>query len=174
MTFSFSPVLPPNIIGIPEVISGENSFQFAGSEYLLVYEEDGTKAFEIRYQFGGGNYSKEAVIINNLLLVGHECHFYVYDLQTKQNILTLEMDGYFGNLYFHQDYFYVSDLGSITCLNKKGAILWRNNNLGIDGVLIHEFTENEIQGSGEWDPPGGWRDFVLDLKTGKLIKENDN
>ena len=40
----------------------------------------------------------------------------------------------------------------------------------MDGVIIHDFYENKILGSGEWDPPGGWRDFTLDKQTGTLIE----
>ncbi|RYD75367.1 MAG: hypothetical protein EOP53_16585, partial [Sphingobacteriales bacterium] len=50
----------------------------------------------------------------------------------------------------------------------------RLKNLFPDSVAQLElhFTKEEILGSGEWDPPGGWRNFTLDMKTGKEIKNN--
>lgn len=26
-----------------------------------------------------------------------------------------------------------------------------------------------LRGAGEWDPPGGWRDFTLALATGDIL-----
>ena len=57
--------------------------------------------------------------------------------------------------------------GNLFCVDGYGKVICRTPNLGIDGVIIERFTEEKLYGSGEWDPPGGWRDFVLDLKTGK-------
>jgi hypothetical protein len=46
-------------------------------------------------------------------------------------------------------------------------VLWHNGELGVDGVMIHDFQENKIYGTGEWSPPSGWEEFVLELDTGK-------
>lgn len=86
----------------------------------------------------------------------------------SQNILYLEMEGYFGQFYIHLDRFYVSDSGNWFCLDRNGNYIWKTSNLGIDGVIIEKFTQEKIYGSGEWDAPGGCSDFVLDLKTGKI------
>ena len=64
----------------------------------------------------------------------------------------------------------MADAGGLFCINKAGTTLWRNKNLAMDGVIIHDFYENKILGSGEWDPTGGWRDFTLDKQTGRLIE----
>jgi len=56
----------------------------------------------------------------------------------------------------------------------QGEIIWVNNSLGIDGVIIEKFDTDKIYGSGEWNPPGGWRDFVLDINTGKYFIDVNN
>jgi hypothetical protein len=79
------------------------------------------------------------------------------------------LDGYFGHLYVNENLLYVTSSRSIYCIDDKGNLIWRNGSLGTDGILIERFSENKIYGSGEYDPPGGWRDFVIDITTGKLI-----
>ncbi len=32
---------------------------------------------------------------------------------------------------------------------------------------IKSVVKSEIHGSGEWDPPGGWVDFILDKRNGE-------
>jgi hypothetical protein len=63
----------------------------------------------------------------------------------------------------------VTDAAKLYCINDKGKIIWKNDHLGIDGVIIDSFSKDKIYGSGEWDPPGGWKDFVIDLKTGQTL-----
>ena len=171
MTITFSSSLPVGSYDTVEVISGKESLNFAGSEYVVIQDEEISKAYQIRYQYHCSPF-KKAVIYGDLLLIGHEGHFYLYDLKSRQNVLTLELSGYFSDLCIHNDLFYVADAGTLFCLNPKGGAIWRHTNLGIDGVNIEKFTENEVYGSGEWDPPGGWVDFVLDIKTGDKIKKD--
>jgi hypothetical protein len=171
MNFTFSPHIPADYLGMPELISGQNPIVYNWDEYLLVEDKrKNVTIYRINYETHCGPF-KQAAIDGNLLLVGHEEHFYLYDLVSKQNIVALSMSGYFSNFYIQNEYFYVSDAGSLFCLNKKGNVIWKNANLGIDGVIVEKFTEEEIHGSGEWDPPGGWVDFKLDLRTGKKIGE---
>ncbi len=165
MTFTFYPDIVPDA-GEAEIISGEVPFHFSNSEYLVVRNGDESRVFKIIYEYRCSPF-KEATIHADLLLVGHQEHFYLYDLKSKQSLLVLKMNGYFGHLYIEGNYFFIADSAGLFCIDKSGKILWHNNNLGIDGVIIEKFSENKIYGSGEWDPPGGWEDFVLDKRTGK-------
>jgi len=79
------------------------------------------------------------------------------------------MEGYFGHLYYDTGTFYIADACGIHCIDRSTSLRWHNNRLAIDGVIINDFTENSIIGSGEWDPPGGWRDFIINRQTGVNI-----
>ena len=57
----------------------------------------------------------------------------------------------------------------IVCLLPDGALAWRNDELGVDGVIVHDVAEGTISGDGEWDPPGGWRSFHVSLVTGEAV-----
>ena len=167
--FAFTKKVPGDYHELPVLISGKESANEKGHEFVLLKQNDKIqKVFEIRYSTSGGPY-KEAVIFNNLLIVGHYQFVYIYDLLQNNTILSMEISGYFGHIYIDGDKFYVSDAGCIYCFNNRAKLLWRNNTLGIDGVFISDFTDHEINGSGQWDPPDGWRDFILDKETGFKI-----
>lgn len=170
MTFSFAPALPRDYNGTYPVISGENSLNNPHSEYLVAREDDKVQAFEIKHQAHGLPF-KQAMIIDNLLLVGYQEHFYLYNLSIEKNIVSIEMAGYFSQFYLHLNLIYVADAEGLWCINYSGNVVWKNENLGLDGVIILKFEDDKIYGSGEWDPPGGWKDFLLDLKTGTEIKQ---
>ena len=171
MTLNFVENIPNDFRLVePILISGHDSVKLTGQEFLLFAQLDNEKiCFEIKYEYHCSPF-KEATIIENLLIVGHENFFYLFDLKTKLNILRLEMDGYFGHFYIENELFYVADASGLQCIDKNASILWQNKKLGIDGVIIHDFDNDNIIGSGEWDPPGGWIDFILDKRTG-IAKE---
>ncbi len=153
----------------PVVISGPESYPLANMEYVNLSENGKlVKVFEIKYEYHCSPFN-EARVIGNLLAVGHEGFFYLFDLNNNMNILSLEMEGYFGHMYQDGNLIYVADAGSLHCINHKGMVLWQNTNLGIDGVIIHEIDQDKIYGDGEWDPPGGWIGFLLDKQTGRKI-----
>ena len=170
MNFIFSKDLFESVNLESILISGPDSLNFTNKEYLILDSNGEAQGlFEIRYQAHCSPF-KEAMIIDHILAVGFEGYFYMFDIISKSNMLKLKMEGYFGHLYFNKDLFYVADSAGIYCINKNASIIWQNKNLGIDGVIINDFTNGKIFGSGEWDPPGGWRDFILDQQTGIITK----
>jgi hypothetical protein len=166
MNVNFTDKLSSDLNLLPILISGSDSSHLNGREYLIIIQNDVEKdLYEIRYEAHCSPF-KQAIIVDEILAVGHEEHFYLFNLTTNTNMLRLKMEWYFGHLYYHNDFFYIADASGLYCIDKKASIHWQNNNLAIDGVIINEFAESKILGSGEWDPPGGWRDFVLDKQTG--------
>jgi hypothetical protein len=167
MKIEFTHTLPEETKIKPILISGAISTGYSGREFLRLIDEDLIERFfEIKYEFHCSPF-KEAFLIDNMLAVGHEEHFYLFNLTTNENTLRLVMNGYFGHLYYNKEIFYVADAYGIHCIDKNGKILWWNNELGIDGVVIHDFIDNKILGCGEFDPPGGWVDFSIDNMTGE-------
>lgn len=173
--FEFIKEIPFRYTKEVPLISGTGSSVFGGQEFLIIGDKenwyDDTKdilAFEIRYEYSCSPF-REVMVVNNILAVGHEEYFYLYDLNTKNSIVIFKVDGYFSHLYLHENIFYIADASGIMAINKAGDILWENHSLAIDGVIINDFDEGKIYGSGEYDPPGGWRDFIIDLATGETI-----
>lgn len=166
MVIQFIDNIPGDTNLKPVLISGLASAGYSGQTYLKVSDDDtSTALYEIRYQVHCSPF-KEALLVDNLLAVGYEEYFYLFDIVATQNVLRLKMNGYFGHLYFDEGLFYVADAIGLHCIDKTGNIRWSNLELAIDGVIVNEFTGNKILGSGELDPPGGWADFSVDKVTG--------
>jgi len=173
MKIEFIKNFPENFSETPILISGESSIEFNGKQFLSLIKEDGKlNIYEIRYEYHCSPY-KQAEVLNNIGIVGHEAHCYLFDINNKTQCTILKLSGYFGHIYIDDQFIYVADANGLYCLNQEGTILWSNNKLGIDGVIINDFGKNEISGSGEWDPPGGWEDFTIDKKTGKKIEKRN-
>jgi hypothetical protein len=171
MNIEFTNSVPEELRNQIVIISGKESVKWSNVEYLVLKDNDRIKkAFQIRFE---SHYSpfKDAIMWNNLLAVGHQGLFYLYDLLENTRLLLFQLDGYFGHLYFNENLFYVTGSGSIYCIDERGNLIWQSPSLGADGILIERFNGNRIHGSGECDPPGGWKDFVLDITTGKLIND---
>ncbi len=165
------------------LISGLDSVDYKSRQILSIDSNNEIGFYEIRYEYHISPF-KSAELSNNILLVGFEEYFYMFDTITKKNLLSLKLSGYFGHFYhndssiYAEDFYqndnliYVADATGIYCVNINGAIQWRSDELGLDGVLIMRIDNVYIYGDGEWDPPGGWIDFIIDKQTGKKIKNN--
>ncbi|WP_417351642.1 hypothetical protein [Flavobacterium alkalisoli] len=165
MDFNFQPSVPRDFNKQPALISGEESLQFSNYEYLVIKDE----VFEIRFRYLGGPF-KEVIVTENLLAVGYQDNFYLYDRIDENALLVLPLKGYFGSLHFHEERFYVCDMESLYCIEKSGKVLWQSNSFTVDGVIIESFTPERIMVQAELDPPGGWKDFILNKKTGEILK----
>jgi hypothetical protein len=75
-------------------------------------------------------------------------------------------DGYFGHLYPLDSQLLIASASELICISAEWKEIWRRGNLGVDGVVVNSVSDGTIEGSGEWDPPGGWRPFRLDSETG--------
>ncbi|MBS2036835.1 hypothetical protein JST97_17725 [bacterium] len=89
-------------------------------------------------------------------------------------LATLEMrefqlDWYFGSFFPLEQDLLVCSATRIMRLDPPGNLIWVSPELGLDGVLVSHVDHGVIEGQGEWDPPGGWRDFRLDLDRGELL-----
>ncbi len=114
---------------------------------------------------------KNTQIINDTVLIGWNNFFATFNLNTrKQTILSL--DGYFGNFSVLEDMIFVCSASDITGLSIEGEIKWKSDPIAIDGIIINSIENNTIYCSCEWDPPGGWQPYQLDLQTGVTRKNS--
>src|SRR3569833_2484466 len=117
MTVLFTNHLPPHLPVAPVVISGDESLNLKARQNLML--EVGGIYFEIRYDHRCSPF-KDVMVVNNLLVAGHERHFYIFDIATNTNWLALKMQGYFGHLYFNDEYIYVTDAFGLICISFDG------------------------------------------------------
>lgn len=118
----------------------------------------------------------EAVCIAPVVAIGYGDHVHFVDVRTRE-AKSVELSGYFGALYTAEEIglrdrpfdFLVASADSLLRFTADGSLLWRAERLGIDGVRVDDVVGCRIEGSGEWDPPGGWQPFAVDLATGHRI-----
>lgn len=86
---------------------------------------------------------------------------------------TVEVDlgSYFIDFYPADNYLLAVSGQGIIRLDGAGGVVWRNDELGLDGVLIFDIEGDVIDGQGQWDPPDGWRDVLVSLETGDILEE---
>ena len=153
----------------PLLISGDTSSDYHGKQWLSLTHLDGTETiFEIRYEETSGPF-KQVELLGSLLVVGHQSKAYFYNIEKNKLLTSLDLSGYFGYLYTDQSQVFIADAEGLYCLDHSGRQIWSNKALGIDGVVVNSFTDTKIHGSGEYDPPGGWIDFVLDRASGNRL-----
>ena len=100
-------------------------------------------------------------------------HFYVIDI-TTHSFKSHSLGDYVAHIYsipsVHSDRLHDQVVVTTYChvflIDIATDILWKSSQCAIDGVIITSIENDTVFGLGEWDPPGGWESFKLDLKTG--------
>lgn len=111
---------------------------------------------------------QEAAIWNGFVVIGFGERLHLVDIQSGRH-LEFKLGSYFGSLWLEEAFLLAASAQQVFCIGSDGALLWCSPQLGIDGVVMHEVINQILRGSGEWDPPGGWKDFSLSLEDGTLL-----
>lgn len=150
-----------------------------GTAHLFVTISDDDRALlrvDLYPAFDDSFTFHDAVVWYDRVFVGFGHRVYVID-PNKQSASEIYLGpdlGYFSQFYSSNEYLLVASGESLLRLAPDGAILWQTANLGIDGVVVNSVEKGVILGDGEWDPPGGWKPFALQLDSGALISGGDS
>ena len=113
------------------------------------------------YSYGPDCFAFEEVVAwRDMIIVGFGSHVHVVSV-TDSSAIAIELGSYFGHLYPEADFVLLASAERLFRLEPDRSIRWKSDDLGIDGVLVHEVGPVYIRGEGEWDPPGGWRAFSV-------------
>lgn len=153
--------------GLKTVILGQNT-DFGYKEIrLLLYKHD-EPILHISC-FGNTDeyeFKKQALIWHDWIVVGFGHRVYLYHPQ-KHLSKVLDLGAYFCELYPSPHLLFAVSSQSIDALNPFAEMLWKAEGLGIDGIVIDKVEETILFGSGEFDPPGGWKAFKINAENGK-------
>ena len=146
-----------------------------GTADLFITISDGDRAL-LRVDLYGDSSSQtftfqDALVWCEHVFVGYGHRVYVIDpkKQLASEIFLGTCLGYFGAFHAGHDYLLVASGEDLLRLAPDGQVLWSAPNLGFDGVDVKSVVNGLIRGEGEWDPPGGWKPFVLRLDSGELV-----
>lgn len=115
--------------------------------------------------------------VGELIYIGYGQQVAVFSPRTG-DLASHSLDGYFGHLFTASD-LESSELGSSVLVasasellrfDGTGRLLWRKAELGADGVIVQRVQDGQIFGGAEWDPPGGWAPFRLNLASGEVCR----
>lgn len=81
----------------------------------------------------------------------------------------IEVDMYFGYFYQYGEMLFTASAAGVLAFDKNMELLWRNEDLAVDGVTFSGVVGSELYVSCEMDPPGGWVAKRLDIYTGNEI-----
>ncbi len=110
---------------------------------------------------------RKALIWHDYLVVGFGSHIHAISL-TDNSSITIPLAEYFGELYPTQNYLLIASCSRLFRMEQDRSILWTSDQLGIDGVIVHRAESPTIRGKGEWDPPGGGRNFAVSAEDGSI------
>ena len=113
---------------------------------------------------------QDAIAWHDHVFVGFGHTVYVIDPKARLGFV-VRLESYFSAFYSGEDYLLVASADALLRMTADGKVLWKTPNLGLDAVTINHVGNGCVEGQGEWDPPGGWRPFKLQLESGKLVAD---
>jgi len=155
----------------PVVVGDVPSGQGTPCVYVLV-EDDGVPVMRIDVHDRGAGSSPftEAIAWAGFVVIGFGGFVHLVSLGTRA-ASSFPMSCYFAHFYPLEDRLLVADAEYLTCIDPSGAIRWRSERLGIDGVVVTGVEGDVVRVKGEWDPPGGWRPYRIFLSTGASVPD---
>ena len=131
---------------------------------FLLVERDGHPWRRIDI-YGDTVFTPAVVEWRDFLVVGYgeEVHL------VSDSVQSYDLGSDFGSLWSDHDHLLVASSERIVRIGPDGMLLWRTPHLGLDGVIVHEVRSGVIDGSGEWDSPGGWKSFRICLHSGESL-----
>lgn len=120
----------------------------------------------LRVGLPAANSFSAELVWEGLVVIGFEDRACLVDPFTEVTT-HFQMEGYFGYAYPRAGYLLLASAQRLHRLEPDGRLAWTSQPVGVDGVVLGEITsDGRILGQGEWDPPGGWVPFTLDLASG--------
>ena len=93
----------------------------------------------------------------------------VHLVRLDRSVRSFRLASYFQGFVAGPDDLLVVHGAGLVALGAEGEILWQNDGLALDGIEVESVDRaaGVVRGRGEWDPPGGWRPFVVRLADGR-------
>jgi hypothetical protein len=148
---------------------------------MVFIEEEGQPPMRLHIFLPEVEYHLKTAVMTwrRWVVVGFACRVVLISRDTGRQVsISLSDDerpqsfDYFCQIQCAHDFLLVSSGRRVFRIDCDGKVLWRSDELGVDGVLIHDVAADGIvYGAGECDPPDGWIDFKLSLETGLRLNE---
>ena len=133
-----------------------------------IISDDGRKIQINVLANAGSSCFQDARGVDCIAYIGFGNYLFVFNTVTKE-LAKHQLNGYFGHMYDCGDFkqlpaqlsVLVTSASEVLAFSKAGELVHVWSNLGIDGVLLHAVNGQQIEGAGDYDPPGGWQEFAI-------------
>lgn len=110
---------------------------------------------------------REAMVWEGWIVIGAGSYIHLVETGGSDK-RSVDLGFYFGYLYPAGNRLLVASGDRLFCLTPEAEVAWTSAELGVDGVLVSDIDDGIVNGRGEWDPPGCWLPFQVNLTTGAL------
>jgi hypothetical protein len=111
---------------------------------------------------------QDAMIWGERGFVGFGNSVYIIDPKARSGSV-IRLGSYFAGFYATKECLLVASGCDLLRFSPAGEVLWKTSGLALDGVIVKRIDEDRVTGEGEWEPPDGWKPFVLRLDSGTLV-----
>lgn len=152
------------------VYAGDGGLERTVVARLGIVDDEGQSTLVKVLASAGPPCFQDARCAGHIAYIGFGNHVFVFNSKTKE-LASHRVDGYFGHMYDRGDFeqlparfsVLATSASEVLAFSSEGELVRVWPNLGIDGVLLHAVTGEQIEGEGEYDPPGGWRKFSIPI-----------
>lgn len=142
---------------------------------IAITEDEGWQTRVNVLSSAGSSCFQDLRYIEGIAYIGYGVYVFAVDTKSKRVVYYL-LDGYFSHMYDVDEIesrdarcsVFVTSASEVYALSRTGDLLWKQSHLGIDGVVLFGANSDKIKGAGDWDPPGGWRNFALLSDSGAI------
>ena len=114
---------------------------------------------------------QSAVVWERFVVIGAWEHVYFIDLESDQwDAIAFDLEAYFGSMKVAGKRLLIASAERAFSFDANARLEWKSLPIGLDGVVFEEVRDGLVRGSGEWDPPGGWKPFVLSVTSGEVLR----
>lgn len=149
----------------PVVINGK-SYNIEDKFYTV--QIDGRNYLRVKVNDDSWNPFNDWVFWRGFFCLGTGDEIIAVDLKSLE-YKRYSVDMYFGCFSEYEEMLLAASAAGVLAFNAKMDLLWRNESLAVDGVTFGGVSGNVLDISCELDPPGGWVDKRLDIRTGKEL-----